>query len=314
MKRMNKGRTYAAIILLLLFIPSMYGQYKVSLSSRGTAEVLTGNLTFDLAQQSLKETEENLSDTLEVFSSRKYSPLTAGLLSAILPGAGQLYTKNYWQSAAFFGAEVIMWVLYSKYENQGDQRTALFQRYADEHWSVVTYVNWIKSNYINEASKYAMEIPNAQPPPWNQIDWTQLNLCEEEIGRLSQSGFSHKLEVHGEQQYYEMIGKYQQFGGGWDDAATFKPGGFTKQDIINANVSPRFLAYSQMRGDANSSYNIATTVSYVIVANHIFGALEAAWNAARFNHKIHLEGHIQSRTLYNQQVEFVPTFHLQYEL
>jgi hypothetical protein len=126
------------------------------------------------------------------------------------------------------------------------------------------------------------------------------------------------LAPYGDQQYYEMIGKYSQFGGGWDDAAKFKTNGYTKADVIAnngiGNVSPHFLDYAKMRGDANSYYNIATTVSYVIVANHIFSALEAVWNASKINHKIQLQGHIQSRIIYGNLVEFVPTLQVKYEL
>jgi hypothetical protein len=69
-----------------------------------------------------------------------------------------------------------------------------------------------------------------------------------------------------------------------------------------------------MRGKANSYYNIGTTVSYVIVANHVFSALEAALNASKINHRIQLQGHIQSRRIYGNLVEFVPTLNVKYEL
>ena len=69
-----------------------------------------------------------------------------------------------------------------------------------------------------------------------------------------------------------------------------------------------------MRGDANNFYNIAATVSYVIVANHIFNALEAAWNASKINQTLHLQGHIRTRVIYGQMVEFVPTFDLEVSL
>jgi hypothetical protein len=140
-----------------------------------------------------------------------------------------------------------------------------------------------------------------------------LNACEQRIGELKDSqgnmiktGFSHHLPLRPEQQYYELIGKYPQYGGGWDDAAWF-----TKDDVLTSNVSQKFLKYSRMRGDANNFYNIAATVSYVIVANHILNALEAAWNASKINQTLHLQGHIKTRVIYGQMVEFVPTLDLE---
>jgi hypothetical protein len=239
----------------------------------------------------------------------------AGLFSAVIPGAGQLYTKNYWQSAAFFGAEVLMWVLYATNEKKGNDQTNLFQNYADQNWSVVRYASWINANF-GQAIPVNTD-PNPSLKPWNRVVWSDLNAAENAIGNIGETGFSHQLAPHGDQQYYEMIGKYAQFGGGWDDAATFQAGGFTKADVIAngiGNVSPHFLHYSKMRGDANSFYNIATTVSYIIVANHLLSALEAVWNASKLNHRIKLQGHIESRQIYGNIVEFVPTLHIEYEL
>jgi hypothetical protein len=256
--------------------------------------------------------DENSSDSSGAASTvvykRLYSPLRAGLFSAVIPGAGQFYTKNYWQSAAFLGAEVLMWVMYATYEKKGDNQTNLFQKYADEHWSVVRYAGWINANFNKSLS--------LTTDPGLQSWWNDLNAAEDAIGgdlTIQPTGFTHKLAPHGDQQYYEMIGKYAQFVGGWDDAS-----GFTKEDVLGnngiGNVSPRFLAYSTMRGDANNFYNIATTVSYVIIANHVLSALEAAWNASKLNHRIKLQGHIESRRVYGNIVEFVPTLHLEYEL
>ena len=139
------------------------------------------------------------------------------------------------------------------------------------------YANWINSP-VGFQSYYRAGIiignpPGNVPDPWNYVNWSLLNQTEDDIGAQVGSGFTHKLAPDGDQQYDEMIGKYSQFGGGWDDAFSFQSGGYTRSDIIAnngiGNVSPRFIAYSHMRGNANSSYNIATTVSYVIVANHV---------------------------------------------
>ena len=232
-----------------------------------------------------------------------------------MPGAGQFYTKSYWQSAAFFGAEVLAWVVYAKYENQGNQRTDAFQQFANDHWSVAQYANWMNINYGQTININ----PDQSLKPWQRVNWNDLNNAEGNIEKLTDAqgtpntGFTHNLAPYGDQQYYEMIGKYSQFGGGWDDATAY-----TKADVLGnngiGNVSPRFIAYSHMRGDANSSYNIASTVSYIIVANHVFSALEAAFNASKINHRIQLQGHIESRRVYGNLVEFVPTIHVAYGL
>jgi len=302
---------------LFLLSINAHGQYT---STQHQQDIrLTGILQNDI---SMSADGNLLTDSAltkrSVMKKVRYSPLVVGLYSAVLPGAGQFYTKSYWQGAAFLGAEVLAWVVYATYEKKGDRQTDDFQQYADEHWSVVRYANWINSqNGFQQYYRSGIIIGN--PPdnvskPWNYVNWDLLNQCEGDIAdKIVGSGFTHKLAPYGDQQYYEMIGKYSQFGGGWDDATSY-----TSADVIanygKGNVSPRFLAYSDMRGKANSYYNIATTVSYVIVANHVFSALEAALNASKINHRIQLQGHIQSRRIYGNFVEFVPTLNVKYEL
>jgi hypothetical protein len=205
-------------------------------------------------------------------------------------------------------AEALMWVLYAHYLNQGNQRTNDFNNYADAHWSVVQYAQWIQTNYPQNVQGYTLIIPNtANLPPWQQVNWSQLNAVEASMA--VGTGFSHQLVICPDQQYYEEVGKYAQFSGGWDDGMNF-----TATDVSNESYTPRSTLYVHMRGDANSSYNIAATVSYIIVANHVLSALEAAWNASKLNHRIKLEGHIESRQIYGNAVEFIPTLQVEYEL
>jgi len=305
--------------LFFLFMTAQ-GQYRIDTEIKNTEHSLTGNLQYDLSMDMNSYIKGDSSVAKRKVVRRRYSPLIVGLYSAVIPGAGQFYTKSYWQGAAFFGAEVLMWVVYAVYEKKGDKETTSFQNYADQHWSVVDYAAWINSNYSGIIGRTISIDANSSLPAWQRVNWSELNSVETQIGNNLNivTGFTHQLAPHGDQQYYEMVGKYSQFGSGWDDAPTFQAGGFTTNDVIAnnglGNVSPNFLKYRNMRGDANSFYNIANTVSYVILANHIFSALEAAWNAAYLNHKIKLHGDIQSRLLPGNVAEFVPTLNFQYEL
>ena len=303
-------------LLILMLSAMLSGQYLNRTTVVGSGIPLTGNLETDLLAnvhgiQGFQDTDRTAATVME----HKYSPVTAGLFSAVIPGAGQFYTKSYLQSAAFFSTEVLAWVIYSVYENKGNRKTTAFQQYADQNWSVVRYADWININYgqsinINQ---------NSSLKPWQRVDWNDLNNAEAYVATLTDgqgnpnTGFTHLLASYGDQQYYEMIGKYSQFGGGWDDAAAY-----TKADVLAnngiGNVTQHFLDYRNMRGDANKFYNIATTVSYVIVANHILSALEAALNASKIDHRIELQGHIQSRRVEGNLVEFVPTLQVKYEL
>ena len=296
---------------LFLLCLNMYAQYRIAPPVRNNKCLLTGNLQYDL---STNITGDNNKDSSEIahpaVSNSLYSPLEAGLFSAVIPGAGQFYTKSYLQSTAFLSAEAIMWVLYVHYKNQGDQRTNDFNNYADTHWSVVRYAQWIQTNYPQNVQGYSLFIPNtANLPTWQQVNWSQLNAVEASMA--VGTGFTHQLVMYPDQQYYEEIGKYSQFSGGWDDGsnATTAEVGSTY-----GYYTPHSTVYVHMRGDANHSYNVATAYSCILLANHVFSALEAAWNASNINHKIQFEGHIESRQIYGNILEFVPTLHLEYEL
>jgi hypothetical protein len=288
-----------------------YGQYRIDPTAQNNKCSLTGNLQYDL---SMNITSDNSTDSSEfvrpVLSNRFYSPLKASLLSAVIPGAGQFYAKSYLQSAAFLSAEAVLWILYAHFKNQGDQRTNDFNNYADVHWSVVRYAQWIQTNYPQNVQGYSLIIPNAANlPPWQQVNWNQLNAVEASMA--IGTGFTHQLVMYPDQQYYEEIGKYSQFSGGWDDGSNAPAAGVGS---TYGYYTPHSTLYVHMRGDANHSYNIATAYSCVLLANHVFSALEAAWNTSNVNHKIQLEGHIESRQIYGNVVEIVPTLHLEYEL
>jgi len=119
---------------------------------------------------------------------------------------------------------------------------------------------------------------------------------ERDIGLSTQPLFSHTLPSHGEQQYYELIGKYPQFDPGWDDGSG---------PVSETNISPHFKSYSLMRGYANDLYSKASTALVIVVVNHALSALDAAWSASRYNN-VHAELEMKmQRTPFG--VEVVPT-------
>ena len=302
--------TILEICCLFFVCMNTHGQYKIGPATQSNKYSLTGNLQYDLSTNINSDNSMDSSRTANPeVSKRFYSPLKASLFSAVIPGAGQFYTKSYLQSAAFLSAEALMWVLYIHYKNQGDQRTNDFNNYADAHWSVVRYAQWIQANYPQNVQGYSLFIPNtANLPTWQQVNWGQLNAVE---GSMAVgTGFTHQLVMYPDQQYYEEIGKYSQFSGGWDDGSNVTA---AEVGSTYGYYTPHSTLYVHMRADANSSYNIATAYSCVLLANHVFSALEAAWNASNINHRIQLEGHIESRQIYGNAVEFVPALHLEYE-
>jgi hypothetical protein len=303
---MKSRRTFLVVAAILVFASAAKSQQEVTAKVHLSHEVpLTGNarldLLADIGTMNLKDTVLTNTD-----DGRK-SALLAGVLSLALPGAGEFYTKSYWRAGGFVLAEAGLWVMYAVYSSKGDQQTSLFQDFADGHWSVVRYAQWIQDNVSklnpDVTSFTGYLIPGTDNlQPWDRVDWTKLNDVENRIAQISGNGFTHLLPHRPLQQYYELIGKYPQFAAGWDDAGVMTP-----ERILKSDVSQRFLDYAAMRGKANNYYNIATTGSVLLVVNHLLSAIDAAWSAAQFNNHLKLEAHLQPVVRSADFVEFVPT-------
>ncbi len=171
-----KYRILIAGLFALCLADTMQSQYLNISADKANNAFLTGDLHIDLINQMDQTRVINGFDDIKSMSAKKkYSPLLAGLFSAVIPGAGQFYTKSYWQGAAFLGVEVISWIAYAKYEKKGDQQTQAFQNYADTHWSVIRYAYWIQANY--PAYYNNMIVPGQQAPniasPWIYVSWDE---------------------------------------------------------------------------------------------------------------------------------------------
>jgi hypothetical protein len=300
--------------LILMSIPAVAQVSEVRLGNHHPNGRLSGNLGIDLFDQGGIIGDSTQGVQLKDLPGYK-SPLKAALFSAVIPGAGQTYTERYWQGLAFFGAEVGLWVVYAVYQSRADRQTTDFQNYADAHWSVVRYADWI-TQYASQLApgvnvNTSNLVPHRDPnlTPWQQVGsdgWTAINQAEDQIMTVTGNGFTHNLPMRPAQQYYELIGKYPQFLGGWDDAGNLGP-----QDVINSSVSAEFLGYRDMRGNANSLYAIASTATYVLVANHVLSALEAAWSAAVKNSNLKMGATLEPVRHSDGIVEFVPTARIQ---
>ncbi len=305
-------KKHFVLVLLLLGAVPLAAQVSAVRESRLRSHIqLSGNLRNDLFELGSYAVDSLAPGRIKDLPGYK-SPMKAALFSIIIPGAGQTYSERYWQGLAFFGAEVGLWIVYATYQSRADRQTSDFQTYADRHWSVVRYADWITQYAAQLAPNVNVNtsglVPNRNPnlPPWEQVDWQQINLAENQIMTVTANGFTHNLPLRPAQQYYELIGKYPQFLGGWDDA-----GGLGPSDVIANNVSPEFLNYRNQRGNANSMYAIASTATYVLVANHVLSALEAAWGAAVNNSNLKMGAMLEPVRHADGFVEFVPTARLQ---
>ncbi len=221
------------------------------------------------------------------------------LLSALLPGAGEFYGENYLKAAIFVGIEALAWGTYIYFNNKGNNQEESYQQYADKYWDVRTYAAWLKNEGFPESS-------GINPSE------TDLNVLREQIMVCERANFSHTMPEYKSQQYYELIGKYQNFQAGWtnlEHIPTRDPGPYNYQTYRD----PIFLNYADERQKANDFFDYAKIGPITAIVNHILSAADAAWVISTYNSNIKIETgfRIQNRiSPYTFEVKQIPTLNI----
>lgn len=265
-------------------------------------EFRTGNLKTDFLFYSELNGSKELSTNDK--SSNYKSPILAGTLSALIPGAGEVYTGNYLKAALFLAIEGVTIYLNHLYTKKGNDQTVYFQNYADEYWSVVRYAQWLNQWASSLGGSANIHIdPNENLKPWYRVNWNELNQAERSIKE-----FSHTLYPHGHQQYYELIGKYPQYSQGWDDSK-FAKGTYSVAGEYYYDTKGKFIYYSELRGKANDYYNIADKALIVTISNHIISMIDAIISANQHNSKISMSAKL-NQINFGGMIEYYPEINL----
>ncbi len=274
---------------------------------------LTGNLIVDSRQASDKLIQSQ-TPQLNFQTGEHKNRWLGGLMSLVLPGAGEFYSQSYLKAAIFFVVEAAAITTALVYNHKGDKQTTFFQDYANKNWSVAKYAAWTLQHvsYINpdiNPNDYKVFRNNVNwqslgnNTDWNQynddVDWTELNRLESSLGL----GYTHQLPYPGEQQYYELIGKYPQYSHGWDTS--------NMTDTDYHTLTQQYLWYAHQRGLANTFYQTGSTAVAFIYINHFLSTLDAIWTVDRYNSSIAMNLRVNPQRV-SDKVEFVPTINLSY--
>ena len=280
--------------------------------------IFTASLVYSQENDEIKLSGSFINDTQYILNSQNYSqpsdgfeisldrktPILAGLMSFAVPGAGQIYTENYIKAGIFAALEIGAIILAVTYDNKGDDQTEFFEDYANKNWSAERYAKWTITNLSSlnaslDADSYDLFDNN------EKVIWSELNRLEGDIGWY----YSHRLAPFGDQQYYEMIGKYSQFNVGWEEFGD-------ENTPYTWNVDPlvdQFKYYSEERGKANDFYNVSKWAVIAVVSNHVISALDAAWSASRYNKKLRINISVEEENL-GYYKDYYPQLNLSYNL
>ena len=221
-------KTVCCTVLLLILSSAVSGQSLIGTESWDRSVELRSH--FCMNQQ---EDSRVSGSTVSVTGTKR--PLVGVLLSAAVPGAGEIYSGSWIKGAVFLGIEAGLWIYYVQFQNKGQDWEDIFHIYANEHWS--------KDRWISN-------------------------------GGDADEG-THTLPSTKTQQYYEMIGKYNQFMEGWDDWVLNGP-----------SLTPHRDYYETLRDNSNQELIKASYCAMLVLANHVISAFDASWTVKRHNRKI----------------------------
>ncbi|NQV73164.1 hypothetical protein HQ496_08575 [bacterium] len=241
-------------------------------------------------------------------------PLAFGL-SAVLPGAGQVYNKQYVKAGLALAIEAAAITGYAVLRSRGLDAETAFQAQAHQSWSPAKYATWLNdyADYLNSERGGNVTAPDVSipgnvdfqhPEAWTAADqatvssmFSQIRAIERQVFHPETgAAFSHQIPDFSAQQYYELIGKYFQFAPGWEDYSSWKDseGQFTAAidpELTGSggskpNVSTSFYAYAKDHAHAQDTLREASRISLLFIFNHLVAAIDAAVSSKLYNDRL----------------------------
>lgn len=202
----------------------------------------------------------------------------AFLLSALVPGLGEWYAGSPKRGLAFLGAEAALWGMWAAWKGKGNDLEEAFRAVADQYWDPEEYIAWREST-ISNSSSITHALPCSSQVREVYIPARREWMNTSQAGGLGSAAFGG-CAASQIQQYYELLGKYDQFVAGWEDLrrgdSTGNPVEWTEVDSVENFHSERRLNYEDDRDESNRFLKRASTVSGIILINHVISAIDAA--------------------------------------
>ena len=235
----------------------------------------------------LNTTEFILSDTTEDIIKDSVTlvnyPAKPMLYSLILPGLGQYKNGDpLWKSAIFIGVEAASIVGMLQWNKQAEDIRKQYELFGDNHWSII---NWVENTLLNPVTGL-IQYEDFKLDGTHKLELHLSGSLAEAFGEFVSSDslvthpewiYSDELSIFQDQHFYENIGKYDQFVGGWDDAFEWwyiveK----TVEDTIEIILmTPYKNDYNNERDKSNQYLKLANYAVSAIMFNHVISGIEA---------------------------------------
>ena len=234
----------------------------------------------------LNTTEFILSDTTEDTIKDSVTlvnyPAKPMLYSLILPGLGQYKNGDpLWKSAIFIGVEAASIVGMLQWNKQAEDIRKQYELFGDNHWSII---NWVENTLLNPITGL-IQYGDFKLDGTHKLELHLSGSLAEAFGEFVSSDslvthpewiYSDELSIFQDQHFYENIGKYDQFVGGWDDAFEWYIVEKTVEDTIEIILmTPNKNDYNNERDKSNQYLKLANYAVTAIMFNHVISGIEA---------------------------------------
>lgn len=187
---MNRAFSMAALGLLAALVPAsaagaagpaadLYAELEEQPSRFGLAQTMAASF----------QTGTGSGDMGDPSSDSRVSPFLAGLMSAVVPGSGQL-VQGQSRGWLYLGIEAAAWFSYFAIRSAGHQAETDYREFADDHWTLEMY-------------ETVTECEGGGPVNF-----------EEELAEIQD------LKENAPDDYYESIGRNDVYACGWDGAGS----------------------------------------------------------------------------------------------
>jgi len=234
----------------------------------------------------LNTTEFILSDTTEDTINDSVTlvnyPAKPMLYSLILPGLGQYKNGDpLWKSAIFIGVEAASIVGMLQWNKQAEDIRKQYELFGDNHWSII---NWVENTLLNPVTGL-IQYEDFKLDGTHKLELHLSGSLAEAFGVFVSSDslvthpewiYSDELSIFQDQHFYENIGKYDQFVGGWDDIFEYYIVEKTVEDTIEIILmTPNKNDYNNERDKSNQYLKLANYAVSAIMFNHVISGIEA---------------------------------------
>lgn len=194
------------------------------------------------------------------------------LASAVLPGAGEALLGHR-RGYAMMAADIFSWTQVAKHHGDGVDKRDEYYAFADEHYSDELLVEAYKqsSDDFERGGEGTIYFPDV-----GYINDTS------ELGNLP----LYVTVEEDRREYYENLGKWDQFIFGWDDYTKasidrpeygYQATGQRGYDLQQPWVSENRDRYRQMRVDSNDSFKSRDRWMYFNIGLRVFSVLQVAY-------------------------------------